>query len=83
MTAMNYFDSNRKNTVIFNHSRTRNKIHLHARQLLKRKTIAQLWTTNGKILMKDKDNRIYETNTMDALAEVVQLLDPTYELIQK
>jgi hypothetical protein len=29
--------------------------------------------------MKDKDNRIYETNTMDALAEVVQLLDPTYE----
>jgi hypothetical protein len=40
---------------------------LHARQLLKRKTIAQLWTTNGKILMKDKDNRIYETNTMDAL----------------
>jgi hypothetical protein len=24
--------------------------------------------------MKDKDNRIYETNTMDALAEVVQLL---------
>ena len=64
-------------------TRTRNKIHLHARQLLKRKTIAQLWTTNGKILMKDKDNRIYETNTMDALAEVVQLLDPTYELIQK
>jgi hypothetical protein len=64
-------------------TRTRNKIHSHARQLLKRKTIAQLWTTNGKILMKDKDNRIYETNTMDALAEVVQLLDPTYELIQK
>jgi ribosomal 50S subunit-recycling heat shock protein len=59
-------------------TRTRNKIHLHARQLLKRKTIAQLWTTNGKILMKDKNNRIYETNTMDALAEVVQLLDPTY-----
>jgi hypothetical protein len=29
--------------------------------------------------MKDKDNRIYETNTMDALAEVVQLLDPTYK----
>jgi hypothetical protein len=26
---------------------------------------------------------VYETNTMDALAEVVQLLDPTYELIQK
>ena len=64
-------------------TRTRNKIHSHARQLLTRKTIAQLWTTNGKILMKDKDNRIYETNTMDALAEVVQLLDPTYELIQK
>ena len=64
-------------------TRTWNKIHSHARQLLKRKTIAQLWTTNGKILMKDKDNRIYETNTMDALAEVVQLLDPTYELIQK
>jgi hypothetical protein len=43
-----------------------------------------IWlSTNGKILMKDKDNRIYETNTMDALAEVVQLLDPTYELIQK
>jgi hypothetical protein len=35
-------------------------------------TIAQLWTTNGKILMKDKDNRIYETNTMDALAEVIR-----------
>ena len=64
-------------------TRTRNKIHSHARQLLKKITIAQLWTTNGKILMKDKDNRIYETNTMDALAEVVQLLDPTYELIQK
>ena len=62
---------------------TRNKIHSHARQLLKRKTIAQLWTTNGKILIKDKDNRIYETNTMDALAEVVKQLDPTYELIQK
>lgn len=61
-------------------TRTRNKIHSHARQLLKRKTIAQLWTTNGKILMKDKDNRIHETNTMDALAEVVQQLDPTYEL---
>jgi hypothetical protein len=30
--------------------------------------------------MKDKDNRIYETNTMDALAEVVQQLDPTYQL---
>jgi hypothetical protein len=29
--------------------------------------------------MKDKDNRIYETNTMDALAEVVQQLDPNYE----
>ena len=64
-------------------TRTRNKIHSHARQLLKRKTIAQLWTTNGNILMKDKDNRIYETNTMDALADVVQLLDPTYEFIQK
>jgi hypothetical protein len=34
--------------------------------------IAQLWTTNGKILMKDRDNRMYETNTMGALAEVVQ-----------
>ena len=61
-------------------TRTRNKLYSHARQLLKRKTIVQLWTTNGKILMKDKDNRIYETNTMDALAEVVQQLDPTYEL---
>jgi hypothetical protein len=30
--------------------------------------------------MKDKDNRIYEANTMDALAEVVQQLDPSYEL---
>jgi hypothetical protein len=30
-------------------------------------------------MVKYKDNRIYETNTMDALAEVVQLLDPTYE----
>jgi hypothetical protein len=39
--------------------------------------------TFSNILLKDKDNRIYETSTMDALAEVVQLLDPTYELIQK
>jgi hypothetical protein len=60
-------------------TRTRNKLYSHARQLLKRKTIVQLWTTNGTILMKDKDNRIYETNTMDALAEVVQQLDPNYE----
>jgi hypothetical protein len=37
-------------------TRTRKKMHSHARQLLKRKMIAQLWTTNGKILMKDKDN---------------------------
>ena len=59
-------------------TRRRNKLYSHARQLLERKTIVQLWTTNGTILMKDKDNRIYETNTMDALAEVVQQLDPTY-----
>jgi hypothetical protein len=64
-------------------TRKRNKLYSHARQLLKRKTIVQLWTTNGKILMKDKDNRIYETNTMDALAEVVQQLDPTYEFTYK
>ena len=59
-------------------TRTRKKLYSHARQLLKRKTIVQLWTTNGTILMKDKDNRIYETNTMDALAEVVQQLYPNY-----
>ena len=61
-------------------TRTLNKIHSHARQILKRKTITQLWTTNGKILMKDKDNIILETNTMDVLVEVVQQLDSTYEL---
>ena len=41
-------------------TRTWNKLYSHARQLLKTKTIVQLLTTNGTILMKDKDNRIYE-----------------------
>ena len=64
-------------------TRKRNKLYSHARELLKRKTIVQIWTTNGQILMKDKDNRIYETNTMDALAEVVQQLYPNYEFTYK
>jgi hypothetical protein len=34
-------------------TRTRIKIYYHARQLLKTKQIENLWTTNGKIIMKE------------------------------
>ena len=55
-------------------TRTRTKIFYHARQLLKTKQIENLWTTNGKIIMKEVNGTINETNTPEAFRTLVERL---------
>ena len=59
-------------------TRTRIKIFYHARQLLKTKQIENLWTTNGKIIKKEVNGTINETNTPEAFRTLVEKLAPTY-----
>ena len=61
-------------------TRTRIKIFYYARQLLKNKKIEHLWTTNGKITMKEENGTINETNTPEAFHTLVDRLTPTYQL---
>jgi len=70
------------NSVYINEdlTRTRTKIFYHARQLLKTKQIENLWTTNGKIIMKEVNGTINETNTPEAFRTLVERLAPTYQL---
>jgi hypothetical protein len=44
------------------------------------KQIENLWTTNGKIIMKEVNGKISETNTPEALRTLVERLAPTYQL---
>ena len=61
-------------------TRTRIKIFYRARQLQKTKQIENLLTTNGKIIMKEVNGTINETNTPEAFRTLVEQLAPTYQL---
>jgi hypothetical protein len=43
-------------------------------------TFENLWTTNGKIIMKEVNGTINETNTPEAFRTLVEQLAPTYQL---
>ena len=73
---------NQRKSVYINEdlARSRFKIFYRARQLLKTKQIENLWTRNGKIIMKEVNGTINETNTPAAFRTLVEQLAPTYQL---
>lgn len=58
----------------------RSKLLYHARKLYKNKKIKHLWTTNGKILMKDNDGTLYNTSTIESFVDTAMKLDPSYTI---
>lgn len=58
----------------------RSKILFHCRQLQKKKKISQLWTTNGKICLIDRHEHFHDTSTVTRFAQVVDKVDPSYEI---
>jgi len=57
---------------------TRSKICYHARQLLKREQISNLWTTNGKILLKDKEGTVHNVSRKEDFLFVARQVDPHF-----
>lgn len=58
----------------------RSKLLYHCRQLQKKKKISKLWTTNGKICLKDNQDEFHDASTPTRFANVVAKLEPTYEI---
>lgn len=56
----------------------RSKLLYHARKLYKNEKIQHLWTTNGKILMKDNNGTLYDTSTIDSFVATAMNLDPNF-----
>ena len=59
-------------------TKTRSNIFFLARQLLKKEKIAQLWTTNGKIMIKDYEGTIYNVSNKNTFSFVAKDLDPAF-----
>ncbi|CAC5426687.1 unnamed protein product [Mytilus coruscus] len=56
----------------------RNNILYHCRKLLKKNKIKQLWTTNGKLCMLDKQDQFYDVTTTTRFVQAVDKVDPSY-----
>ena len=58
----------------------RSKILFQCRQQQKKKKISQLWTTNGNICLIDRHEHFQDASTVTRFAQVVDKVDPSYEI---
>ena len=58
----------------------RSKLLFHARRLLKKKKINNLWTTNGKICLTDKTGKFHDVSTITRFVQLAGKVDPSYAL---
>lgn len=56
----------------------RSTICYHARLLVKRRKAKNIWTTNGKISLKDTIGEIHNISTNDAFLTTARKVDPTF-----
>jgi hypothetical protein len=57
---------------------TRSTICYHARQLVKWRKAKNVWTTNGKISLKDNRGKIHNISTKDAFLTTARQTDPSF-----
>ncbi len=71
MSVLNFNGSHRGNPVYINDDLTsrRAKMAFDCRTLKKQKKIADTWTFNGKILIKDLTSNVTEINSAAALTQ--------------